>query len=146
MAGPSVFEQALRALEALLKDAFPGVSVTRDQTMAVEATEAGMIDLRQGERGEPEVMIGSTHCSWEAAASIAIIATDITDGVQAGRADELAGDITDVIEADPTLGGLVDRVEVGNLGFAVVGDPGLQAVIGRELALTIHYQTPTRRG
>lgn len=83
--------------------------VLRNEVLPEKIPVGGLLILRDGDSGEPEVLISPLSYYWEHHASLEVI-------VQAGEAtqrdqimDALFQNIAAALAADPTLGGLCDR-------------------------------------
>ena len=102
-------ETVLQALFVRLQT-LVGPKVLRNEVLPEKVPAEGLIILRDGDAGEPEVMLSPLSYYWEHHASLEVI-------VQAGETsqrdqilDALFQSIAACLETDPTLGGLCDRV------------------------------------
>lgn len=130
-------ETILAALHARLQ---PLAALTlRDEVLPERIPAAGVIILRDGQPGEPEVTLSPLRYHYQQRAELEVV-------VQApnGRAsafDTLIAAIGTTIEADRTLGGLCDWVEPeapASVDLPIEGAAALKAAI---VTVVLHYTT-----
>ena len=130
-------ETILAALHARLQ---PLAALTlRDEVLPERIPAAGVIILRDGQPGEPEVTLSPLRYHYQQRAELEVV-------VQApnGRAsafDTLIAAIGTTIEADRTLGGLCDWVEPEapvSVDLPIEGAAALKAAI---VTVVLHYTT-----
>ena len=130
-------ELVLAALHGRLL-ALPALTL-RDAVLPERIPAAGLIILRDGEPGEPEVTLSPLRYHYQHRAELEVV-------VQAGtsRASAFDGLITAIgaaLEADRTLGGLCDWVEPespASVDLPVEGAAALKAAV---ITLNLHYTT-----
>jgi hypothetical protein len=106
----SYMEQVLKALVAQIEQAAPaGVEVLRNAILPTRIPAKGLVIVRDGDPGEPEVLMSPPYYYYEHVAEVEII-VDRPAGVQDTVFDELKQAVGAAIEADRTLGGLCDYV------------------------------------
>lgn len=134
---PTTFETVLAALFARLQ---PLAALTlRDEVLPERIPAAGLIILRDGQPGEPEVTLSPLRYHYQHRAELEIV-------VQAGSGrasafDALIAVIGAVLEADRTLGGLCDWVEPeapAPVDLPVEGAAALKAAV---ITVVLHYTT-----
>lgn len=134
---PTTRESVLAALHARLQ---PLAALTlRDEVLPERIPTAGLIILRDGQPGEPEVTMSPLRYHYQHRAELEVV-------VQApnGRAtafDTLIASIGTALEADRTLGGLCDWVEPeapASLDLPIEGAAALKAAI---ITVVLHYTT-----
>ena len=130
-------ETILAALHARLQ---PLAALTlRDEVLPERIPSAGLIILRDGQPGEPEVTLSPLRYHYQQRAELEVV-------VQApnGRAsafDTLIAAIGTTIEADRTLGGLCDWIEPeapASIDLPIEGAAALKAAI---VTVVLHYTT-----
>ena len=130
-------ETILAALHARLQ---PLAALTlRDEVLPERIPAAGVIILRDGQPGEPEVTLSPLRYHYQQRAELEVV-------VQApnGRAsafDTLIAAIGTTIEANRTLGGLCDWVEPeapASVDLPIEGAAALKAAI---VTVVLHYTT-----
>lgn len=130
-------EIVLAALQARL---LPLAALTlRDEVLPERIPAAGLIILRDGQPGEPEVTLSPLRYHYQHRAELEVV-------VQAGTGrtsafDDLIAAIGAALEADRTLGGLCDWVEPeapASVDLPVEGAAALKAAI---ITVVLHYTT-----
>ena len=136
---PTTRETVLAALHARLEPL--AALVLRDEVLPERIPAAGLIILRDGQPGEPEVTLSPLRYHYQYRAELEVV-------VQApnGRAsafDTLIAAIGTVLEVDRTLGGLCDWVEPeapASVDLPIEGAAALKAAV---ITVVLHY-SPTR--
>jgi hypothetical protein len=132
---PTIRETVLAALHARLQ---PLAALTlRDEVLPERIPAAGLIILRDGQPGEPEVTLSPLRYHYQHRAELEVV-------VQAGTGratafDELIAALGVALEADRTLGGLCDWVEPeapASVDLPVEGAAALKAAV---IAVALHY-------
>lgn len=104
---PTSRETVLAALHARLQ---PLAALTlRDEVLPERISAGGLIILRDGQPGEPEVTLSPLRYHYQHRAELEVV---VQTGIgRASRFDDLITAIATALEADRTLGGLCDWVE-----------------------------------
>jgi hypothetical protein len=134
---PTTRETILAALHARLQS-FAALTL-RDEVLPERIPAAGLIILRDGQPGEPEVTLSPLRYHYQHRAELEVV-------VQAGMGrasafDDLIAAIGTALEADRTLGGLCDWVEPeapASVDLPVEGAAALKAAV---IAVVLHYTT-----
>ena len=104
---PSTRETVLAALHARLQ---PLAALTlRDEVLLERIPTSGLIILRDGQPGEPEVTLSPLRYHYQHRAELEVVVQAGTG--RASTFDDLVAAIGAALEADRTLGGLCDWVE-----------------------------------
>lgn len=134
---PTTREAVLAALHARL---LPLAALTlRDEVLPERIPTAGLIILRDGQSGEPEVTLSPLRYHYQHRAELEVV-------VQApnGRAstfDTLIATIGTALETDRTLGGLCDWIEPeapASVDLPIEGAAALKAAV---ITVVLHYTT-----
>ncbi|GAA0300605.1 acyl-CoA transferase [Rhodovulum strictum] len=134
---PTTRKTVLAALHARLQ---PLAALTlRDEVLPERIPAAGLIILRDGQPGEPEVTLSPLRYHYQHRAELEVV-------VQAGTSrssvfDDLVAAIGAALEADRTLGGLCDWVEPeapASVDLPVEGAAALKAAV---ITIVLHYTT-----
>ena len=134
---PTTREAILAALYARLQ---PLAALTlRDEVLPERIPATGLIILRDGQPGEPEVTISPLRYHYQHRAELEVV-------VQAsnGRAtafDSLIAAIGTMLEADRTLGGICDWLEPeapASVDLPIEGAAALKAAV---ITVVLHYTT-----
>ncbi len=134
---PTTRETILAALHARLQPL--AALVLRDDVLPERIPAAGLIILRDGQPGEPEVTLSPLRYHYQHRAELEVV-------IQApnGRAtafDTLIAAIGTTLEIDRTLGGLCDWVEPeapASVDLPIEGAAALKAAI---ITVVLHYTT-----
>ena len=137
---PTPRETILQALLAVLQ-AIPGAIVLRGEVLPERVPAGGLLILRDGEPGEPEVTLSPLRYHWQHRAELEVIVQDKTSPDRDADFDTLTANIGAAIAADRTLGGLCDWVEAEAprpVDLPVEGAPGVKAAV---IPVVLHYTT-----
>ncbi len=133
---PTLREIALAALHARLS-ALPA-TVLRGEVLPERVPTAGLLTLRDGEPGEPEVTLSPLRYHFQHRAEIEAV----VQGTDRDAAfDALCVSIGTVIAADRTLGGLCDWIEAEAprlVDLPIEGAASLKAAV---IPVVLHYST-----
>ena len=135
---PSQREAILSALVETLRTNLTA-SVRRNEALPEKVPSTGLVVLRDGELGEPEVLLSPVSYLWRHRAPL-----DVVVGGAAERdaaLDTLLIAIGSVLDAHRTLDGLVDYLEIGAPSFEVVPIEGAAPVKGAVVPVILHYET-----
>lgn len=134
----SIRETILAALHARLQTL--AASVLRGDVLPERIPATGLIILRDGKPGEPDVTLSPLNYFYEHRAELEVV-------IQAGTGrdtlfDALTASIGTALAADRTLGGLCDWVEAEApepVDLPVEGAAALKAAV---ITVVLHYATP----
>ena len=134
---PTIRETILTALHTVLQALT--ATVLRGEVLPERVPTDGLLILRDGEPGEPEVTLSPLRYHYQHRAELEVV-------VQApnGRAsafDDLIAAIGTALESDRTLGGLCDWVEPeapASVDLPIEGAAALKAAV---IAVVLHYTT-----
>ncbi|WP_151718780.1 acyl-CoA transferase [Gemmobacter serpentinus] len=134
---PTTRETVLTALLARLQ---PLAALTlRDEVLPERIPAAGLIILRDGQPGEPEVTLSPLRYHYQHRAELEVVVQAGTG--RAGAFDDLITAIGTELEADRTLGGLCDWVEPeapASVDLPIEGTATLKAAV---ITVILHYST-----
>jgi hypothetical protein len=134
---PTAREAILAALHARLQTL--AATVLRDEVLPERIPPAGLIILRDGQPGEPEVTLSPLRYHYEHRAELEVIVE--VAGNRATAFDALITAIGAVLETDRTLGGLCDWIEPeapASVDLPVEGAVTLKAAV---ITVVLHYTT-----
>jgi hypothetical protein len=134
---PPPDETVLAALHARLQ---PLAALTlRDEVLPERIPTAGLIILRDGQPGEPEVTLSPLRYHYQHRAELEVVVQAGTG--RASAFDTLIAAIGAALEADRTLGGLCDWVEPeapASVDLPIEGAAALKAAV---ITVVLHYTT-----
>ena len=128
---PSVREQVLAAIALRLKTV-AGLTVRRNEALPEKIPTGGLAILRDGDPGDPDVVLSPLTYLWRHAAPVEIVVQHGDDLVQAATA---------AILTDRRLGGLADWLEASPPSTDLLPVEGAAAIKAATLTVTIHYAT-----
>ena len=134
---PTTRETILAALHGRLQTL--ATAVLRDEVLPERIPPAGLIILRDGQPGEPEVTLSPLRYHYQHRAELEVIVQ--TSGNRATAFDTLIAAIGTVLAIDRTLGGLCDWVEAeapASVDLPVDGAVSLKAAV---VTVVLHYTT-----
>jgi len=137
---PTPRETILQALLAALITA-PGATVLREDVLPERLPAGGLIILRDGDPGMPEVTLSPLSYYYEHKAELEVIVQGKTPAARAAAFDVLVQYIGAVITANRTLGGLCDWVEAAApkpIDLPIEGGEALKAAV---IDITLIYTT-----
>ena len=130
-------EEVLQALLAQLQTV-PLGKVERNRLRPERIPPEGLIILRDGEIGEPEVLLSPLSYIWTHAARVEVFSASVDPDA---HLDTLLTSIATVLGVDPALGGEIDQMEIGKPDFdgaAPEGGPDVKAAI---VPIRLVYET-----
>ncbi len=134
---PTTRETTLVALHTRLQPL--AALVLRDEVLPERIPPAGLIILRDGQPGEPEVTLSPLRYHYQHRAELEVVVQAGTG--RAGAFDTLIAAIGTTLEIDRTLGGLCDWVEPeapASVDLPIEGAAALKAAI---VTVVLHYTT-----
>ena len=134
---PTTRETMLTALHARLQSL--AATVLRDEVLPERIPLAGLIIVRDGQPGEPEVTLSPLRYHYQHRAELEVIVQ--TPGNRATAFDTLIAAIGTALATDRTLGGLCDWVEAeapASVDLPVEGAVSLKAAV---VTVVLHYTT-----
>ena len=132
---PTARETILAALHARLQTL--AATVLRDEVLPERIPPAGLIILRDGQPGEPEITLSPLRYHYQQRAELEVIVQ--TPGNRATAFDTLISAIGTILTADRTLGGLCDWVEAeapASVDLPVNGAIALKAAV---VTVVLHF-------
>ena len=133
---PTTRDTVLAALHARLQ---PLAALTlRDEVLPERIPAAGLIILRDGQPGEPEVTLSPLRYHWQHRAEIEAV---VQGASRDAAFDTLCASVGAALAADRTLGGLCDWVEAEAprpVDLPVEGAASLKAAV---IPVVLHYST-----
>ena len=137
---PTPRETILQALLAALQTV-PAATVLRGAILPERIPSGGLLILRDGEPGTPEVTLSPLQYHFEHRAEVEAIVQGKTPAARDAAFDALLAELATVITSDRTLGGLCDWSEAESpqpVDLPVEGGEGLKAAI---VPLILTYTT-----
>ena len=137
-------ENAIGALFVLLGQLSLGTSgttVKRNATLPERVADHAMAILRDGEMGEPEVSLSPLTYHWQHQVAIELFVADPDASARDARMDGLLTELASLIEADRTLGGVIEYAEIGPPKFDELAPDGTSGIKACLLPVVLHYSS-----
>ena len=141
---PSIREQILAALLARL-ETVTGATVKREAPLPETVPAGGLIIMRDGDPGDPDVVLSPVIYLWEHQTEIEIILQRDQDDDSAAL-DNLLMAVGVALAADRSLGGLAEWLEWGTPKTSGLAIDGAASLRGATVPVTIHYASPDPLG
>lgn len=139
---PSQRESAIGALFAVLGQLSLGTSgttVKRNAALPERVGDHAMAILRDGEMGEPEVSLSPLTYHWQHQVAVELFVADPDASERDKRMDELLVELAALIDADRTLGGVIEYAEIGPPKFDELAPDGSSGIKACLLPVVLHY-------
>lgn len=130
-------EAILQAVEAALKTT--GARVIRNAEIPATAPVEGLIVVRDGDPGEPDVTLSPLVYSFTHHAIIEAYAQSGAKTVRVANLDDLVLAIGAALATDRTFGGLVEFAAPGGVAVIEHGQPGAASIAQATITLTLIY-------
>jgi hypothetical protein len=134
---PTLREQILAVLLVRLQS-ISTATVKREEPLPEKIPAGGLVILRDGDPGEPEVLLSPLTYLWQHRAEIEVVVQK-TSAEAPAVLDDLLAAIGSALSVDRTLGNLVDWVEWSapqTRDLAIDGAAGLKGAV---VTVTLHY-------
>ena len=139
-------EQTLQGLFLLLKTALPDVKALRNESMSERIPAGGLIILRDGDPGQPEIMLSPLSYYWQHKASLEVLVQHSDQAVRDQKLDDLFQSIAAAIAMDRTLGGLCDRVTPEAPVVSTLATDGAPQIAAAIVGIELIYMTADQLG
>ena len=137
-------ESAIGALFAVLGELSLGTSgttVKRNAALPERIADHAMAILRDGEMGEPDVSLSALTYHWQHQVAIELFVADPDASARDARMDGLLTELASLIEADRTLGGVIEYAEIGPPKFDELAPEGTSGIKACLLPVVLHYSS-----
>lgn len=135
-------EQVLDAMKALLSSALPNADVRRNLAKPERIPPGGLVVVRDGDPGEPEVMLSPLVYVYSHRIPIELAAYETSSQSPEQVLDEMLGAIGVAVSGNRTLGGLCDFIEAQAPSTDDVETAGARAGRWADAAIVAVYGTP----
>src|SRR5512134_821817 len=137
---PSTREQVLSALFDQLRT-MALASVKRNEGLPQAVPAAGLVILRDGDPGEPDVTLNPVHLFFSHRAEIEVFVSPLAGGGGEAALDMLLGNIGAALAADRSLGGLVENLTWSAPEISVLAIEGAAPILSARVIVTLEYLT-----
>ena len=118
-----------------------GVAVLRNEPLPTKISASGLLILRDGDAGEPEITLSPTRYHYAHVAELEVLVQKPKPDERDAALDELLVALGNTLSADRALSGAVDYMSIGSPEFlteAVEGAPAIKAAV---VPITLEYTT-----
>jgi hypothetical protein len=133
-------ERALSALFGRLRT-IPLAVVKRNEALPQAVPAAGLVILRDGDPGEPDVTLNPVHLFYSHRAEIEAFMLQPSSGGGEALLDALLGDIGAALAADRSLGGLVENLTWSAPEISALVIEGAAPILCARVIVTLEYLT-----
>lgn len=138
----STSERVLGALFVALKAAAPsGATVLRNAALPERIPAAGLMIVRDGDPGDPEVTLSPARWHYEHRAAVDIVVERTDDAQRDALFDALRRSIAAALAVDRTLGGLCDHAEPVAVAPTEIPVEGAATLKAASVGVTLVYST-----
>lgn len=131
-------ETVLKVLHEALLGMPGGATMLRNAVLPERIPDAGLLILRDGTPGTPEVTLSPLRWHWQHRAELEVF---LRGGDLDDRFDALSAAIGALLASDRTLGGICDWIEAEATESADLPIDGASAIRAAVLFVTLHYTT-----
>lgn len=134
-------EQALAGLFLCLKDNVTGLSVLRNEPLPTKVPAEGLLILRDGDPGEPEVTLSPTRYHYQHRAEVEALVQHGDPAQRDTALDILLETVAQALDGQTSLGDLVDYLYIETPDFlseTVEGAPTIKAAV---VPIILEYST-----
>jgi hypothetical protein len=126
----TLFEQVQRV---------PGATVRRNEVLPQAVPPSGLVILRDGDPGEPDVTLNPRTEFYGHRAEIEALVTQPTGGGGEAALDALLGEIGTALASDRSLGGLTENLLWSAPETSVLAIEGAAPILTARITVTIEY-------
>ena len=141
---PTIREQILTALLARLQSV-PTATAKREAPLPETVPSGGLVILRDGDPGDPEVLLSPPSYLWQHQAEIDVLVSGADDTAIAAL-DDLLTAIGTALAADRSLSGLADWLEWSAPKTSQLAIDGAAGLRGALVTVTISYASDNPLG
>lgn len=134
-------EQALQGLFLCLQTGLPGISVLRNEVLTTAIPETGLVVLRDGDPGEPDILLSPPRYIYKHRADIEVFVQNADAAQRETDLDQLITQIGAALETAGTLDGVIDILNPGSPELLTEPIEGASAIKAATLPVTLEYVT-----
>lgn len=131
-------EQVLSALFARLRGV-PDATVRRNEALPVSVPAGGLIILRDGDPGEPDVTLNPRTAFYSHRAEIEVFVTQPVGGGGDEELDALLSWLSARLNIDRSLGGLAENLTWSAPETSVLAIEGAAPILTARITVTVEY-------
>ena len=131
-------EQVLNALLARLS-ALPDVEVKRNAVLPVKIPDNGLVVLRDGDIGEPDILLSPACYVFHHKAEVEVLIQQVEDSDNDAKLDSILEAICLILKVDVTLSGLIDYMHADPPEFIEQPVDGGLTIKGAVVPIVLEY-------
>ena len=131
-------EQVLAALLLRLQSGL-AATVHRNEVLPERVPEAGLVILRDGDPGEPDITLNPRTAFYSHRVELELFVTQPTVGSGEALLDALVADVHTALVPDPSIGGLAENLVVTAPETGVLAVEGAAPVLTARLTIIVDY-------
>ena len=135
---PSIRESILQALLASLESGLTA-AVRRNEVLPEKVPAAGLVILRDGDPGEPDVTLNPRTAFYNHRVELELFVTQPTAGGGEALLDALIADVHAALAPDPSLGNLAENLVVTAPETGVLAVDGAAPILTARLTVIVDY-------
>jgi hypothetical protein len=132
-------EQALAGLFLCLQNGMSGVAILRNEPLPTKIPTSGLLILRDGDAGEPEITLSPTRYHYAHVAELEVLVQKPKAYERDAALDVLLVALGDVLGTDTTLSGVLDFMSIGSPEFLTETVEGAPAIKAAVVPITLEY-------
>ena len=118
-----------------------GVAVLRNEPLPTKIPASGLLILRDGDAGEPEITLSPTRYHYAHVAELEVLVQKPKPDERDAALDALLVTLGDVLSINTTLSGAVDFMSIGSPEFLTETVEGAPAIKAAVVPITLEYTT-----
>ncbi len=138
---PSQRERAVTALYDYLNTTLSDITVLRNAVLPTSIPATGLIIVRDGEVGEPEIVLSPTRYIYKHRAECDVITQHPEDAQREQQLDELLVTLGRTLQQANTLGGIIDLLTVSSPEITTEPIEGAATIKAATVPVILEYVT-----
>ncbi len=138
---PSQRERAVTALYDYLNTTLSDITVLRNAVLPTSIPSTGLIIVRDGEVGEPEIVLSPTRYIYKHQAQCDVMVQHPEDAQRERQLDELLVTLGSTLQQANTLEGVIDLLTVGSPDITTEPIEGAATIKAATVPVILEYVT-----
>ena len=134
-------EQALQGLFLCLKDNISEVNILRNESLPTKVPPEGLIIVRDGDPGEPEITLSPTRYHYQHRAEVEVLVQHGNQQKRDQALDSLLQTIEKILAFNLTLDGVIDYLHIFTPEFLSETTEGAPPIKAAMVSVTLEYST-----